>query len=255
MTRQLVGRSPQSEAARQERLMRAIERKYTPMIRAEIRRGMSDAVGMWQANGHVPALVEHEAAMQRLLISQAETAVKVFGARVLTAQKADALVIERKDFAATLAKLAARYVGLEAFRRKIVQISETTRNQIIAGVAAGFAEGLGIDGIGKAILARVSGISKDRANLIARTETHGAANYGAYGAAKETGLKLQKQWVTVEDERTRQSHRDADGQIVDMDAAFEVDGEYLMFPGDPSGSPGTVINCRCAQIHLVDDGI
>jgi hypothetical protein len=40
-----------------------------------------------------------------------------------------------------------------------------------------------------------------------------------------------------------------------MDQAFEVGGEMLMYPGDPAGSAGNVINCRCAISHVVDDGI
>ena len=92
-----------------------------------------------------------------------------------------------------------------------------------------------------------------RGALIARTETHGAANYGADGAARATGLKLRKEWVSAEDERTRESHRLADGETVGMDQAFNVDGERLMYPGDPSASAGNVINCRCAVSHIVDD--
>jgi uncharacterized protein with gpF-like domain len=96
-------------------------------------------------------------------------------------------------------------------------------------------------------------ISRQRGALIARTETHGAANYGADGAARATGLKLRKEWIAAEDERTRPDHNEANGQIVDMDQAFDVGGEALMYPGDPAGSAGNIINCRCGVSHVVDD--
>ena len=73
-----------------------------------------------------------------------------------------------------------------------------------------------------------------------------------------TGLKLQKEWVSAQDERTRQSppdefdHVEADGQVVGMKDAFTVGGEQLMFPGDPGASAGNLINCRCSVVYLTE---
>jgi hypothetical protein len=38
-----------------------------------------------------------------------------------------------------------------------------------------------------------------------------------------------------------------------MDEPFEVDGELLDYPGDPTGSAANVINCRCAVGYIVID--
>jgi hypothetical protein len=38
---------------------------------------------------------------------------------------------------------------------------------------------------------------------------------------------------------------------VPIDEPFIVSGEELMYPGDPSGSAGNVINCRCAIGYVV----
>jgi hypothetical protein len=54
-----------------------------------------------------------------------------------------------------------------------------------------------------------------------------------------------KIWVSSLDDRTRPSHRAAHGQRVPFSESFTVGGELLDFPGDPSGSPGEVNNCRC----------
>jgi SPP1 gp7 family putative phage head morphogenesis protein len=96
-------------------------------------------------------------------------------------------------------------------------------------------------------------ISSYRAEMIARTETHGAANYGSQEAAKQTGLPLAREWLAAADDRTRETHREANGQVVGMDDTFRVGDSDLAFPGDPSGPGEEVINCRCAVGYIVDD--
>ena len=130
---------------------------------------------------------------------------------------------------------------------------------------AGKDEGLGVDQIATNIARNVSGIAKARGALIARTETHGAANNGANAAARQTGLQLKKEWITAEDARTRSvaggdewDHVEIDGAIVAQDEKFRLTSangtvEFLDFPGDPAGSAANVINCRCAVGYVVDD--
>ena len=62
---------------------------------------------------------------------------------------------------------------------------------------------------------------------------------------------MQKEWTAARDERTRQAHADADGDIVGMDESFNVGGEMMRFAGDPNGSAGNIINCRCGISHIV----
>lgn len=234
-------------------MMEAIERRYGPEMRAELRSAYSLAVEEWERTGEVPYMPQHRANVQRIVQKYAQAAVRAFGATVLASQKSGHIVMERKDFASTLAKLGLQYVMQEAVRRRITDISETTRNQMVAAAARGFAEGLGQAETGRFMRDLVPGLSTYRANLIARTETHGAANYGAFGAAKETGLELRKEWISAEDARTRPDHSAANGQIVGMGEAFDIGGEALMYPGDPSGSAGQVINCRCTVGYIPAD--
>ena len=58
---------------------------------------------------------------------------------------------------------------------------------------------------------------------------------------------MVKEWVSVDDNRTREAHHHADGQVVPLDEPFIVDGEELMYPGDINGSASNVINCRCTM--------
>lgn len=60
-------------------------------------------------------------------------------------------------------------------------------------------------------------------------------------------IEAIKTWVTMGDDKVRETHVEADGQEQPVDQPFIVDGELLMNPGDPSlgASPGNIINCRC----------
>lgn len=60
--------------------------------------------------------------------------------------------------------------------------------------------------------------------------------------AKATAVKI---WTSQRDDRVRPAHWDADGQEQPLAEPFIVDDEELFYPGDPNGSPGNVINCRC----------
>jgi uncharacterized protein with gpF-like domain len=98
-----------------------------------------------------------------------------------------------------------------------------------------------------------------RARRIARTETVTAANGAAIINAKEKGFKLNKEWIAIEDKRTRHSHRNGSGvggTIVQLDDAFNVGGEMMEQPGvrsQPDGRPVSgwnVVNCRCVVAFI-----
>lgn len=86
-----------------------------------------------------------------------------------------------------------------------------------------------------------------RANLIARTEATGGANFGAQQAFVAEGVK-EKMWVATGDARTRDSHAMADGQVVAVGKNFVVGNSVMPFPGAPSAPAEEVANCRCAMV-------
>lgn len=110
-------------------------------------------------------------------------------------------------------------------------------------------QGEGIDELSKRI-ARDTGIEAGRSSLLyARTAMTGAQNAGRVERMKEAeemGIKVQKQWMATLDDRTRDTHAELDGEIVDVDDKFS---NGLMYPGDPSGDPSEVYNCRCTMIY------
>lgn len=68
---------------------------------------------------------------------------------------------------------------------------------------------------------------------------------------ERTDKPLNKEWVTVGDERVRSSHVAADSQVRLVNEPFNVGGEQLRWPGDTSlgATAGTVINCRCSAVY------
>lgn len=95
-------------------------------------------------------------------------------------------------------------------------------------------------------------LSPMRAERIARTEVLGALNEGTVDSYRQSGIVERKEWLSVQDDRTRDAHAEADGQMVELEAPFNVDGEALQFPGDPAGDPGNIINCRCTVLPVIE---
>lgn len=60
--------------------------------------------------------------------------------------------------------------------------------------------------------------------------------------------QIIRRWVTILDGREREAHFEAFGQEQLYGQRFLVGGEYLRYPGDPTGSPKNIINCRCSLI-------
>ena len=70
-----------------------------------------------------------------------------------------------------------------------------------------------------------------RAEGIARTETVGAHNLGNYTGIAEAGAKTRI-WITMGDDRVRDSHAMLDGEERDIDKPWVVDGREMMYPMD-----------------------
>ena len=122
--------------------------------------------------------------------------------------------------------------------------------KINAETLQGILQGESMDKISKR-LRNVQEMNKTQAIRSARTIVTGAENKGrqdSYARAEADGIILQKEWLATNDGRTRHSHAMLDGAIVDQDKKF---ANGLMFPGDPSGRPEEVWNCRCTVAAVV----
>lgn len=129
------------------------------------------------------------------------------------------------------------------------------KQQITASVKSSILQGKGIGKIADDLQSRIRDMNRASAIRTARTAVTGAQNAGrldTYSAARDMGIKLKKRWLATLDGRTRHEHRILDGQTVDIDKPFTVDGYELMYPGDTSAPGYLVYNCRCTQIAELD---
>lgn len=144
-----------------------------------------------------------------------------------------------------------------------IEITNTLRKQIIKVLQKSVEEGWGIEETVRQL--NTAKFPKWMATRIVRTELAKATNTGAYVGAMDAGIELEKMWISATDSRTRfiprnkYDHLHMDGKIVGMDDGFVVPSlenvESLLYPGDPKGSAGNLINCRCTVAFVpVRDG-
>lgn len=95
----------------------------------------------------------------------------------------------------------------------------------------------------------IEGCTRSIMNSVIRnaiTMTNRAENQARFDAneqiSEDFGVKRYKTWITVGDERVRESHEGLDGMTIPIDEPFP---NGLMYPCDPSGAPEEVCNCRC----------
>lgn len=108
----------------------------------------------------------------------------------------------------------------------------------------------------------MAGRIQSSVDTIARTEVVSAFNFGNFEAFTQAGPEIVERvvWITARDERVRDGegtgHDEAEGQERIVGQPFNVRGsadlpfESMRFPGDPTGSPGNTINCRCALMPI-----
>ncbi len=116
-------------------------------------------------------------------------------------------------------------------------------------VGEAYAQGLPVRDAADLIRQQIGEAAPGQAQMLARTDLNSLSNGGSVMAAEMVGAGY-KQWLTAEDDRVRETHAEADGQIVPIDQPFDVGGEELDYPGDPSGSDEEVCNCRCTVIYV-----
>lgn len=252
-------KNKQQQRAMDDALQVRLSARFERRLRTEIAKTMREVAAEYEARGELAiplAISEHSAGIRRTLEADYRLVAMHFGKRLLSEAKAyTGPDVIKESLTERLSYAVGSFIG-RWVATKVTQINRTTESQIRRIIRGGFEEGLSVAKIGSNIRTMAAPMSALRANIIARTETHTAANFGAQQAAELTGLNMKREWVSAQDDRTRDTseadHVDADGQTVGMKEPFTVSGEKLMFPGDPSGSAANVINCRCAVVFIYD---
>jgi hypothetical protein len=252
-------KNKQQQRAMDDALQVRLSARFERRLRTEIAKTMREVAADYEARGELAiplAISEHSAGIRRTLEADYRLVAMHFGKRLLSEAKAyTGPDVIKESLTERLSYAVGSFIG-RWVATKVTQINRTTENQIRRIIRGGIDEGLSVAKIGSNIRTMAAPMSALRANIIARTETHTAANFGAQQGAELTGLNMMREWVSAQDDRTRDTseadHVDADGQTVGMKEPFTVSGEQLMFPGDPSGSAANVINCRCAVVFIYD---
>jgi HK97 family phage portal protein len=139
--------------------------------------------------------------------------------------------------------------------QKITGINRTTQNMVASQLKQGLEAGETVADLA-ARLKKILPGTPQRAQSIARTSTAGAVGSGRHEGMKDAKVD-KKGWLSSHDLEVRDAHKTADEKYakgIDVNLPFIVDDEQLMFPGDPSGSAGNIINCRCVEIALMAGG-
>jgi hypothetical protein len=136
-------------------------------------------------------------------------------------------------------------------KQEIQGVGGTVRDQLNTQLKAAYEKGEGMDDISDRVRGVFTSLSKGEADRVARTETGLAFNFARHEAGAAAGVKY-KSWLSSHGPNVRPEHEEAEERYsenpIPLEEPFQVAGEELMHPGDPSGSAGNVINCQCIEI-------
>ncbi|MFA5385784.1 MAG: phage portal protein [Eubacteriales bacterium] len=131
---------------------------------------------------------------------------------------------------------------------RVKGINDTTKEALRKTLAEGIDAGESIPKLKDRVLGVMGEAKTSRAEKIAKTETHNSVGKGTQETYAAAGVK-KKEWLTSIDGRERESHAAINHEVVDIDKQF---GNGLSFPGDPSGPPEEVVNCRCVELPVIE---
>ena len=129
--------------------------------------------------------------------------------------------------------------------------------KINEAITQGILQGESIPNMSKR-LRSVLGMDMRAAVRTARTVMTSAETAGrveSYRVADKAGVKVQKQWISTIDLRTRPSHRKMNKVHVPYDQPFVVgpNSAKMMHPADPKGPAGEVYNCFLGDTLVATD--
>lgn len=155
----------------------------------------------------------------------------------------------------TIQKAIENPLDRVGFINRHIEGQNVLARQLRDELAQGLIQGKSYQQTAKVIKERM-GVGASKAVRIVQTETNrvrNSAKLDAMHEARDAGVVIKKMWLATVDDKTRDSHADLDGETIELDESFDIDGESLEHPGDPAGSPENVINCRCTMISVIED--
>lgn len=117
-------------------------------------------------------------------------------------------------------------------------------------IRQGIIQGEGIPEITERLCRDLATGNENKMRMFARTALGAAQSAGRQKQMEDAaamGIEVHKRWIAAHDSRTRDAHRDLDGQEVPYDKPFDSELGEIMFPKDPTAEPANVFNCRCSM--------
>lgn len=147
----------------------------------------------------------------------------------------------------------------ERFLDAVRNLDAKTKTNIKSAIQQGIIQGKSMGKISLDVKESL-GTATNNALRIARTETQRAINAGAVEStryAESNGVKVKKMWVATKDSRTRDTHREMDGQMAEIEGPdgemyFKLPSGVLTLAPGQSGVAEEDINCRCTYIDIVE---
>ena len=254
----VVGRNEHREKARAYRkhlqLRKRFEARFARAIFGELKRVGEEASQVYLRHGmsSVPGFIDGQS--DKVLKALSPQILSIY--RLFWGTTRSGLFRQRREAeeqrASNLQDASVAYLQQHG-ARNVVNVLDHTKRRISRSIQEGVREGEGQNAIAERIRRGTSGeITRRRARVIARTETHFAATTAGHDALVASGLKdlYVMEWVSAEDARVRGSHLMAHGQRIKEGDYFKVglNNTLLRYPGDPYGPAGEVINCRCISV-------
>lgn len=182
---------------------------------------------------------------------------RIHGKRVF--KKADSVKFFNLDDFPTIFQEFVRNWLMANKIEDITTVSDTYKKELIRIIVDGINNSRTMQDISRDLQKVVNKPSFYRwqAMRIARTETTNSANLATLKAAEQSRFKQRKVWISATDARTRRLPQDKydhiamHGKEIGLYDMFEVPNTefgfkgQLLYPGDPNGRAGNIINCRC----------
>ena len=130
--------------------------------------------------------------------------------------------------------------------------SEYTMNrltgEVLPKIQEGIREGKSLGKTTESLKTEFKDMTKGQLTKISRTETQSTYNQSKFETMMQSKAVTGKRWKSSGRSNSRRAHKKANGQTVAVEEPFIVDGEKLMYPGDPDGSVDNIVNCACTML-------
>lgn len=255
----------QYQLDKEKRILKAIEKQYAEALKS-IEDKVATLLGRQDAN--LPNVINHveyqrmmkeqvQAILDRLHSNEYETITQYLEDSYKDAFVGTMYSLHHQDVPIILPvsqDMIVKSITLDTklkhpLYRTLGQDMTTLKTTIAGVITRGIASGQMYDEIAQN-MSNASGIPKRRAMTITRTEAgrvQEQATMDAARGAKEKGAEVVKQWCSILDGKTRDSHRQLDGQVLEVEEPFSIGHKKAMQPHD-FGDPAEDCNCRCTTL-------